>query len=152
MSERIEGGSALRSIGRPGRGDPGPAAPDLAVRQMLEAAELLFEVDGVALALLAERERFHWSTGSSPVAAGLEEAAALLSEGPCEEALGTGAAQQVAAGTAQGRWPELAVALEGAGVGALLCVPVSAAGEAAGEAVGALLLVSTAPRRWAQPE
>ena len=148
MRVRIEGGSALRSIGVLESGNPHRTAPDKAVRQMLEAAEPLFEVGGVALVLPVEGERFHWSAGSSPVAAGLEEAAALLSEGPCEEALGTGVAQQIALETAWGRWAELAAVLERAGVRALLCVPVFVADKA----IGTLLLVSTTPRRWAQFE
>jgi hypothetical protein len=148
MSGPIEAGSALRSIGVPESGDPGWPGLDQAVQQTLEAAELLFEVEGVALVLLAEGKQLHWSTGSPPVAGGFEEAAALLSDGPCHEAVGTGAVQQVVGGTAEGRWPELAAALGRAGVGALLCVPV----RVAGKAVGALLLVSRTPHCWAQPE
>lgn len=119
-----------------------------ALQEVNRACVDLFGVTGSGIMIADEQNITRSVSASDGPGRFLEEAESRLGQGPCTEAFVNNRVVASADVTAQGRWPDLAAALRGRGVHAVLGVPV----RLGGVPVGTLDAYLDQPHEWDDTE
>lgn len=136
--------TSLRRLAQ--RGSEGGVVP--ALRAVTEACVDLFGITGSGIMISDEQNIPHYVAASNDTGRILEKAETETGQGPCTEAFVT---NQVVAGSdlsVDARWPQLAAALAGHPVRAVVGVPV----RLGGAPVGTLDVYLDRPHEWTESE
>jgi GAF domain-containing protein len=101
---------------------------DRAFDAIVRSAHALFECAGAGIMLVDDENVLHYAASTDERAALLESAQASTGTGPCVDSLVLDTVVDTPDIVADGRWPALAAALDGAGVRAVLGTPVHLGG------------------------
>jgi GAF domain-containing protein len=123
---------------------PMTASAAEAVGLLIAAATEVFGVNGVGILLADEGQALRHVASTDDAARALEEAQERTGEGPCVDAYVEGRTIETPNLRDDRRWPELARALAGNGVRAVLGVPI----RLHGSPIGTLNVYSHEPRPW----
>lgn len=115
-----------------------------ALQQVNESCVELFDVSGSGIMIADEQNITHYVSASDGPGRYLEQAESSTGEGPCTEAFVHNRVVGTADITGDRRWPELALAMQGRGVVAVLGVPVVLGGVP----VGTLDVYRSDAHRW----
>jgi GAF domain-containing protein len=110
----------------------------------VNAATVLFGVDGAGLMLVDPDGRLRWAVASDPVAQLAEDNQEVIAQGPCQVAFAQGRPVHLRDAGTEHAWGEIVLLYVDAGVRAALSVPIVLAGGP----VGTLDLFSRDPRDW----
>jgi ANTAR domain-containing protein/GAF domain-containing protein len=125
-----------------------PASLEPALRQMVDVIVELFGVSGAGVMFVDDARALRYVVCTEEPARALESAQVELGQGPCVDSLVHD--RHVFSGDLETdeRWPRLAEMVSGAGIRAVLGVPV----HVAGAAVGSLNVYYDRPHAWDQSE
>jgi GAF domain-containing protein len=115
-----------------------------ALQRAVNAAKLLFGVDGAGVMLADAGGRLHWAGASDQVAQLAADNQEVAAQGPCQVAFAQGRPVRMRDAGAEPAWGEIALLYADVGVRASLSVPV----ELAGGPIGTLDLFARYPRDW----
>lgn len=115
-----------------------------ALVEVTAALPELFSVDGAGLLLVDEEQALRCICSTDPLAGALEAAQEETGTGPCVDSFVDGVLVAVDDTGTDPRWPLLSPLLAGAGIGAILGVPVLIGGAP----VGSLNVYTKEPRIW----
>jgi len=132
------------SLGESPRALPDPGGLFATLQRVIDATQVVFQVDGASLALEHEDGSLRWVVVTDGAAGVLEDAQRDRGEGPGLAAYGDAAAVTVVDLATDRRFPRLAAAVTPRGLRGVLAVPVAVAGRP----VGALSVYATAPCPW----
>lgn len=124
------------------------AVLERSLRRVLDSCVELFGVSGAGLLLADEHSDLHYVVATDPASAQLETAELDSGEGPCVETFLRNEVVACDDLLTDTRWPRLAQRVAGAGVGAVLGVPV----RMGDIAVGAMDLYLREPHDWDDSE
>jgi hypothetical protein len=148
MTERhdrlVDRDAFARSLGELRPGLPGPGDVFATLQRVIEATQLVFQVDGASLALEHEDGSLRWVVVTDGAAGLLEDAQRDRGEGPGLAAYADAAAVAVVDLATDRRFDRLAAAVTQVGLRGVLAVPVVVAGRP----VGALSVYATQPCLW----
>jgi GAF domain-containing protein len=148
MTERhdrlVDRDSPARSLAESPRALPDPGGLFATLQRVIDATQVVFQVDGASLALEHEDGSLRWVVVTDGAAGLLEDAQRDLGEGPGLAAYGDAAAVVVVDLATDRRFERLAAVVTPRGLRGVLAVPVVVAGRP----VGALSVYATQPCPW----
>ncbi|HEY6531843.1 MAG TPA: GAF and ANTAR domain-containing protein [Acidimicrobiales bacterium] len=118
------------------------------LRRVLDATRTVFDVTGAGLMVVDDNDNLRYVAATDGRSAALEAAQAETGEGPCVESLLTDKVVHTDDVAGDPRWPTLAGAVGGLGVGALLGVPI----HVSNTSVGSLNVYADVQRAWKDDE
>lgn len=124
--------------------DGPPRNLESALRQVVDAASLIFAADGAGLMLIDDSQALHYVSATDPRSTVLEAAQQRLGHGPCVDSLVLDVLVSTGDLREDDRWPGLADALAEVDIISVLGVPV----RVGGAAVGSLNAYRTSAHAW----
>ncbi|CAN5442793.1 GAF and ANTAR domain-containing protein [soil metagenome] len=121
---------------------------EVALRQVVDAACLIFAADGAGLMLIDDSQALHYVSATDSRSAALESSQKQLGLGPCVDSLVHDSVVSTPDLRTDERWPGLFEALAPSGIRAVLGVPV----RVGGNAIGSLNAYRLAAHEWDQSE
>jgi GAF domain-containing protein len=118
------------------------------LRRVIDAALTVFDVTGAGLMVVDDNDTLRYVAATDGRSAALEAAQAETGEGPCVQSLLTDQVVHTEDVASDPRWPTLAAAVGGLGVGALLGVPI----HVGKTSVGSLTVYADVDRPWKDDE
>jgi GAF domain-containing protein len=153
MTVSIDARTLASSLRRLGADSESASEPDQAVlvrslQRVIDACERLFSIDGCGLMLADEHNVLRYVVATDGSGRRLETAQIESGEGPCVETFVRNETVTCGDVTRDPRWPKLSQRLDGAGISAVLGVPV----RLSGIPVGSLDVYRSRPSTWDESE